>query len=549
MINLFNIIMKNIQLLLLIFIISLGVNAQPLQDDFEGGGNIMSWFGDNCVVNLNLNNPYPTGLNTSSKVLEYIDNGGQYANLRFDAGRNLNLSSFYKFSFKIYVPSNSITGNALNQVSLKLQDGNLPAPWSTQSEIIKPIQLDQWQVVTFDFVNDSYQNLNASSLPPSQRMDFNRIIIQVNGENNFDFVTAYIDDFYYFDSVISQPPLPVYNRLVWSDEFNGSGAIDGNKWFHQTQLPNGGSWYNGEIQHYTNRTANASVNNGIMNLIARKELFVDQGITKQYTSARLNSKFAFKYGKIEVRAKLPSGIGTWPAIWMLGKNIDEPGAWWQINGHGSVGWPACGEIDIMEHWGTNQNYVQSATHTPSSFGNTINHGGQTISTASTAFHTYTLEWYPSKLVFSVDNVVHYTYEPSVFNSSTWPFNSEQYILLNIAILPSISSMFNQSSMDIDYVRVYQESTTHVSKNHDDNSQFNIYPNPVIDNLTIKIPNEKSNNLVNITIFNSKGQLVFKADEMVNNGLINLSGLQDFKRGVYFLSVNYDSERYNFKFIK
>ena len=91
-----------------------------------------------------------------------------------------------------------------------------------------------------------------------------------------------------------------------------------------------------------------------------KETYNNQGQTKQYTSARLNSKFAFKYGKIVCRAKLPTGIGTWPAIWTLGKNIDENGAYWDNLGFGTKSWPACGEIDIMEHWGSNQNYVQSA---------------------------------------------------------------------------------------------------------------------------------------------------------------------------------------------
>ena len=244
-------------------------------------------------------------------------------------------------------------------------------------------------------------------------------------------------------------------QLVWSDEFDGSGAIDTANWFHQTQLPAGGSWFNGEIQHYTNRTDNSNVSDGVLNIIAKKEAFTDQGYTKQYTSARLNSKFAFTYGRVEVRAKLPTGVGTWPAIWLLGRNINEAGAYWETQGYGAVGWPACGEIDIMEHWGDNQNYVSSAIHTPSSYGGTINHGGQTISTASSAFHVYTLEWTEEKMVFSVDDVVHYTYNPAIKNADTWPFDNDQYIIFNIAIQPSIDTAFTQSAMEIDYVRVYQ----------------------------------------------------------------------------------------------
>lgn len=237
----------------------------------------------------------------------------------------------------------------------------------------------------------------------------------------------------------------------------GSGsvtAIDSSKWFHQTQLPNGYSWYNNEQQHYTNRIDNSYVSDGSLKIVAKKESFFDQGHTKQYTSARLNSKYAFKYGRVEIRAKLPSGAGTWPAIWTLGKNITEPGAYWQTQGYGTTSWPACGEIDIMEHWGNNQNYVQSAMHTPSSYGATVNHGGRYISTASTQFHTYEMDWNSQRIIFSVDGIVHYTYQPAVKNASTWPYNAEQYLILNVAVESSIASNFSQSAMEIDYVRVY-----------------------------------------------------------------------------------------------
>ena len=243
-------------------------------------------------------------------------------------------------------------------------------------------------------------------------------------------------------------------NLVWSDEFNGTGAVDNTKWFHQTQLPDGNSWYNGEVQHYTNLITNTYQNSGALNLVAKKETYTNQGVTKQYTSARLNSKFAFKYGKVEVRAKLPSGVGTWPAIWMLGKNIIEPGGYWSAT-YGTVNWPASGEVDIMEHWGSNQNYVQSAMHTPSSYGGTVNLGGQVISTASTAFHIYTLVWTAEKMEFAVDGNIHYTYNPTVKNASTWPFDAEQYLLLNLAIQGNITSNFTQGAMEVDYVRVYQ----------------------------------------------------------------------------------------------
>ena len=123
--------------------------------------------------------------------------------------------------------------------------------------------------------------------------------------------------------------------------------VDANKWWHQTTLPNGHSWHNQEQQHYTNRLDNAYISNGILKIKAKKESFKDQGVVKQYTSARLNSKFAFTYGRVEVRAKLPKGHGTWPAIWMLSKNISEAGAYFETQGFGNQPWPDCGEIDIF----------------------------------------------------------------------------------------------------------------------------------------------------------------------------------------------------------
>ena len=232
-------------------------------------------------------------------------------------------------------------------------------------------------------------------------------------------------------------------------------AVDSTKWFHQTKLPNGNSWFNGEIQHYTNRESNAYVSDGTLKIVARKEVYNDQGVTKDYTSARLNSKFAFKYGVAEFRAKMPIGSGTWPAIWMLGKNISESGTYWANEGYGNTSWPAVGEIDILEHWGSNQNYAQSALHTTSSNGNTQNKGGRYIPTISSDFHTYTMDWDAERIIFKIDGVEHYRYNPIEKNASTWPYDSEFFFLLNIAIEPSIQSSFTESAMEIDYVRVYQ----------------------------------------------------------------------------------------------
>lgn len=254
----------------------------------------------------------------------------------------------------------------------------------------------------------------------------------------------------------------VYNDLVWSDEFDANGAVNSNNWFHQTQLPNGVSWNNGEVQHYTNRLVNSYVDAGYLNIVAKKETFTDQGQTKDYTSARLNSKFAFKYGRVDVRAKLPIGAGTWPAIWLLGKNINEDGAYFDAD-FGTTNWPACGEIDIMEHGifpSQNINYIQSTLHTPSSYGNSVNNGGTLASDLQNNYHVYSMNWSPFQITFLLDGVDYYTYNPAVKDDSTWPFDKEQFILLNIAmggVAGNIPNTFTQAGMQIDYVRVYQNT--------------------------------------------------------------------------------------------
>lgn len=336
---------------------------------------------------------------------------------------------------------------------------------------------------------------------------------------------------------------PNFNVLVWSDEANGSGAIDTSKWFHQTLLPNGSSWFNGEQQHYTDRLANSYQNNGFLTIVARKENFTDQGVTKNYTSARLNSKFTFTYGRVEVKAKLPEGSGTWPAIWTLGKNITENGGFWSAN-YGTTTWPACGEIDIMEHWGHNPNYIQSALHNTSSFGNTINHGGIMATSVANNFHLYAMEWTADEIKFSVDSVVFYVYNPQPKNIANWPYDQDQYLLLNIAMGSSwfsIDPFFNSSKMEIDYVRIYQEPITGINQNID---KLSIFPNPFRDNINF--------------IFNSKysfqtGKLISILGKNIAN-FDSIKALKDYswsslKAGHYFLNLENSNSSKTFKIIK
>jgi len=235
-----------------------------------------------------------------------------------------------------------------------------------------------------------------------------------------------------------------YNTLVFSDEFNTPGSPDSTKWGYDIGTGSGG-WGNNEAEYYTDRADNVIVEGGFLKITAKKEAY--QG--SEYTSARLKTqnKFDFKYGRVEVKAKLPTGGGTWPAIWMLGSNIT------------TVGWPACGEVDIMEHVGNDLGTIHESIHTPSSYGGTVNTSTTYVSDATTAFHVYTIDWTVEKIDFFIDDTLYYTYNPSTKNSNTWPFNANQFMILNVAMGGTfggaIDANFTQSTMEIDYVRVYQ----------------------------------------------------------------------------------------------
>ena len=529
--------MKN---LLLAILILFGFNAnaqQTVEDDFEGNGTISTWFGDDANINAQFNNPYKETINTSNTVLQYEDVGGQYANIRFELDEKFDLSEDYTFSFKIYVPAVTITGSQNNQVSLKLQNGDLNEPWSTQTEIVKNVTLNQWQTVTFNFKDDNYINLNAGSAAPITRTDFNRVVIQINGENNTDSVTAYIDDFLYDGTIAgSSDDEPVFDNLVWSDEFDGQTGfvtdLDNSKWFKQIYpIIGGNSWANGEIQHYTDRLDNSYVSNGTLKILAKKETYSYNGTSKNYTSARLNSKYAFTYGKVEIRAKMPTGVGTFPALWMLGQNITETGGYWAAT-KGTTGWPDCGEIDIIEHWGDNQDFVQSALHNRSSFGGTVNKGGRTISNASSEFHVYTLEWTATKMTFSVDGIVHYVYNPENKNAENWPYDAPQYLLFNVAILPNITAGFSESAMEVDYVRVYQESASLSTENNTiKNQALNVYPNPSNSRVTVNLGNVEGES--ELILYSITGKKVHTFSQDISSKTHDISFL---KRGVYFLQV-------------
>lgn len=261
---------------------------------------------------------------------------------------------------------------------------------------------------------------NAKTIPTTLT-ELQEIILDVNGDR------AYMGN----------------TKLVWSDEFDTDGSPLSSKWDYD--IGNNNGWGNGESQYYTSQEDNVIVEDGLLKITARKENF--EGAN--YTSARIRSqgRYSFTYGKVEIRAKLPSAIGTWPALWMLGSNIT------------TVGWPKCGEIDIMEQKGDDKSKVSAALHNQSSSGNTINVKELDLTTSTTDFHVYAVNWTPNEITFSVDGNEYYTYSPEEKNEINWPYDKPQFIILNVAIGGSLGGEipedFSESSMQIDYVRVYR----------------------------------------------------------------------------------------------
>lgn len=239
-------------------------------------------------------------------------------------------------------------------------------------------------------------------------------------------------------------------KLIWADEFNYVGLPDSTKWGYDV---GGNGWGNDESQYYTfKKLENARVENGVLIIEAHKQA-VD---SKNYSSARLISKGKgdWTYGRFDIKARLPKGRGTWPAIWML------PTVW----NYGNGGWPDNGEIDIMEHVGFHHGYIHGSIHCHSYYwkNNTQKTDTTIVSDASEAFHIYSLEWNADSIKTLVDNKVFFVATNDNSGWQGWPFNKDFHLLLNLAVggawggAKGIDDTIFPQRMEIDYVRVYQK---------------------------------------------------------------------------------------------
>jgi beta-glucanase (GH16 family) len=258
------------------------------------------------------------------------------------------------------------------------------------------------------------------------------------GTNSYTvFVSAYNGSQFISSSITIT--LYVAPKAIWADEFNVNGAPDATKWAYDIGTGDWG-WGNNESQYYTNRAENVKVEGGVLKITSRKESFSGSN----YTSARIKTqgKFSFKYGRVEIKAKLPSGGGTWPALWMLGNNIT------------TAGWPACGEIDIMEHVGNVPNKIHGTLHYPNFSGGNAVSRTINITNASSEFHIYTLDWRADAIKFYVDGTLYHTFN----NSASLPFNQNFFLIVNSAMGGNfggtIDPNFASSTFEVDYIRVF-----------------------------------------------------------------------------------------------
>lgn len=244
--------------------------------------------------------------------------------------------------------------------------------------------------------------------------------------------------------------VPAGYALVWSDEFSTNGLPDTSKWAYDTGMNKQG-WHNRELQYYSGpRAENAEVRDGKLVITARKEqrpAAADWG-GQGYTSSRMltRGKAEWTYGYFEVRAKLPCGKGTWPAIWML---------------NSAVVWPDGGELDIAELVGREPTKVFSTVHTAGGSGGKGSGATAEVADACTAFHVYQMHWTPQQARFGIDGATHFVYRNAGAGKAQWPFDAAQFMILNIAVGGDFGGAVDDAifpvRMEVDYVRVYQKA--------------------------------------------------------------------------------------------
>lgn len=315
-------------------------------------------------------------------------------------------------------------------------------------------------------------------------------------------------------------------EVIWSDEFSYEGLPDTTKWGYDV---GGNGWGNNELQYYADsRLENSRVENGKLIIEAHYEFFSG----KAYSSARLitKNKGDWKYGYFEMRAKLPSGRGTWPAFWMLPTD-------WEYGG-----WPDSGEIDIMEHVGYDTENVHGTVHTKS-----YNHiiGTQVgvakpVPDCEEEFHVYGCEWTADYIKMYIDDELYFTFE-NQGNWQAWPFDKRFHILINLAVggnwggVEGVDSEAFPTQYIIDYIRVYAPGTTpNAIPENDKHESIKVYPNPAKEKLMIDSSEHNVSEVLELFLYNSLGKLILKRS--IQEKLVSLNILE-LKAGMYYYQIS------------
>ena len=442
------------------------VTISFLEEDIQPSNRTSgNWgrFGGIGSVNLSVlysDNPESNDLNDSSKVIKVTEPSGiqSWAGFYFVLEENLNFPEGKEaISFQFYSPGPG------HIVLLKLEDQlpNDSIGKKTTGDLFAETTGVGWETLVFNIPELDGRNGIYNTIT----------MILGHDLSNQTEVNYYLDNFNFSPpltitadpvNIDSSEESTIYSgyQLVWNDEFNYEGAPSDEKWHLQYIPIIDGGWANDEKQHYTTRRDNSFVSDGTLKIVAKKELYAYEGVNRAYTSARLNSKFDMRYGRIDVRAKLPVSKGTWPAIWTLGTNIGEVGNYYGTS-EGNVGWPECGEIDIMEQDGTNKQLLYGTFHWADNGGQQASYGlikdtsSLNISDLNSEFHLYSLIWTSASLKIYVDNFL----VSSIENTASVPFDNPHYLLLNVAMGGTLGGVvpgtFEEDKMEIDYVRFYQ----------------------------------------------------------------------------------------------
>ncbi len=417
--------------------------------------HILAWHGQNSGNTLNETGMLARSGSNYFKVFQAFSGTTNYSGIYQDIASGPD-AAYSADGWAYTISGDRLAGQnvAWIEVTFRSARGNILALYrsvlvTTNSIASGTFPVDTWINLPVtnqcDPVSFAITNTSSRLIAPADT-SYVRYQIVFQGDQDCSPGSLYFDDLAL--NQISGAPLGNWN-IVWSDEFDGN-ALNPKVWTFDIGNGSGG-WGNNELEYYTSRPQNAYVTNGALHIVAQQESVN----AFNYTSARLKSQnlLSQQYGRIEFRAKLPQGVGFWPALWLLGTNIT------------SVGWPACGEIDIMENNGSQPTNVQGSIHFGSMATEVYTLPGESV----TNFHNYLLEWTTNAMLWYVDGLLYQTQTNWWSSTGPYPapFNQPFFLIMNLAVggnyvgnpgenAINAGAVF-PNEMQVDYVRIYQQT--------------------------------------------------------------------------------------------